>query len=202
MRLLALIFLGVTAMTWNFEKDEIDKPPSGFEFAVTGKVPPGKWIVRKSGDGKVLAQVDSEKARGRYAMAVVKDSKFKDLSLSVKGRALSGEIDQAVGLVWRYKDADNYYVARSNVLEKNVRLYRVVAGSRHQIASKEDVKLKAGDWQTLSIEHRGTAIKVSLDGEKLLEASDEAFPDAGHVGVWIKADAVTEFDDLTADELK
>jgi len=202
MRLIVLMLLGVGSTTWDFEKDEVDKPPSAFEFAVTGKVPPGKWIVRKVGENVVLAQVDADKTRGRFAMAVVKGSSFKDLSLSVKGRPVSGEVDQAVGLVWRYKDADNYYVARSNVLESNVRLYRVTAGTRLQLASKDDVKLKAGEWHTLAVEHRGTDIRVLLNGEKLLEAKDGTFPEAGKVGVWTKADAVTEFDDLTAEELK
>ena len=202
MRLLALVLAGFAATTWDFEKDEVDQPPAGFEFTATGKSTQGKWIVRKDGDKKILAQVDTDKTRNRFAMAVVKESSFKDLALSVKGRPMSGEVDQAVGLVWRYKDQDNYYIARSNVLESNVRLYKVVGGTRTQLAGKDEVKLKAGEWHALAIEHRGAAIKVLLNGEKLFEAEDKTFADAGKIGLWIKADAVTDFDDLAAEELK
>lgn len=198
-----MMFLLVAAdATWDFEKDEIDKPPAGFELAVTGKAPPGKWVVRKEGEGKALAQVDTDKTNGRFALAVVKDSAFKDLVLSVRGKPISGEVDQVVGLVWRYQDADNYYVARSNVLESNVRLYRVVNGKRIQFAGKDEVKLKAGEWHTLAIDHKGAAIRVSLNGEKLFEAEDKTFVDAGKIGLWTKADSVTLFDDLTVREMK
>ena len=36
---------------WSFEKDEVGKPPAGFEFAVTAKKQPGKWVVAKDGGG-------------------------------------------------------------------------------------------------------------------------------------------------------
>jgi len=190
------------ATTWSFDKDEIDKEPAGFEFATTRKSPAGKWRVIKDGDTKILAQLDADKTDGRFAMAVAKEPSLRDVTLSVRARAISGEVDQAAGLVWRWKDADNYYVARSNVLENNVRLYRVVNGNRVKFAGKEEVKLKAGEWQSLRIEHKGTNIRVFLGDEKLIDADDKTFPDAGRVGVWTKADSVTYFDDLTVEELK
>jgi len=188
--------------TWSFESDDVGKPPAGFEFATTAKTPAGAWTVRKDGDNKALAQTDTNKADRRFAMALVKGSSFKDLRLSVRAKPVSGEVDQAAGLVWRCKDEDNYYLVRSNVLESNVRLYRVVNGNRTQFAGKDEVKLKAGEWQTLRVEHKGTAIKVSLGDEKLFEADDKTFPDAGKIGVWTKADSVTLFDDLAVDEMK
>jgi hypothetical protein len=187
---------------WDFEKDEPDRPPAGFEFTATKESPPGKWLVRKDGEKKVLAQLDENETSQRFAMAVAKDAAFKDVSLSVRGKPVSGKVDQAVGLVWRYKDENNYYVARSNVLEENVRLYRVVNGNRIKFAGKENVELKTGEWHTLKVEHQGALIKVFLNGEKLFEAEDRTFPDAGKVGLWIKADSVTWFDDLSAEELK
>src|SRR5262245_1862922 len=201
MRALALFFVLTTA-TWDFEKDEIDKEPSGFEFATTMKTPAGKWIVRKDGENKVLVQADADKTKSRFALALVKDSSFKDVKLSVRAKPVSGEVDQAAGLIWRCKDADNYYVARSNILESNVRLYRVIKGVRTQISGKEEVKLKKGEWHTLAVEHKGSKIAVFLNGEKLLESVDATLADAGKIGLWTKADAVTCFDDLAAEELK
>lgn len=201
MRILLLMCFA-TATAWDFEKDEVDKEPAGFEFATTMKSPAGKWVVRKDGENKVLVQTDADKTRGRYALALVKDSSFKNVKLSVRGKPVSGEVDQAVGLVWRCQDADNYYVARSNVLESNVRLYRVIKGIRTQIATKEEVKLKKDEWQTLAVEHNGTKIAVFLNGEKLFDSEDKTLAEAGKIGLWTKADAVTCFDDLAAEELK
>lgn len=198
-----LIAFPLGAVTWSFEKDEVGGAPAGFEFATTAKTPAGKWVVESDGGNKVLAQVDKDSTNARYAMAVAKDASFKDLALSVRGKPVSGDIDQAVGLVWRWKDADNYYVARTNVLESNVRLYFVKDGKRSKpLASKEDVDFKPGAWQALKVEHRGESIKVWVDGALCLEAKDGTFSEAGRVGVWIKADSVTRFDDLAAEELK
>jgi len=147
-------------------------------------------------------QLDKDSTNRRFAMAVVKESSYKDVRLSVRGKPISGEVDQTVGLVWRYQDADNYYVARSNVLEKNVRLYRVVKGNRIKFAGEEEVDLKLGEWRTLKIEHQGTTIRVFLNDRMLFESQDKTFPDAGKVGLWTKADSVSFFDDLTAEEMK
>jgi hypothetical protein len=201
MRILALV-LAAGATAWDFEGDEPGKPPAGFEFASTGGTPTGKWVVERDGANKVLAQVDTDKTKNRFALAIARDSSLKDLKLSVRGKPVSGEVDQSVGVVWRCRDADNYYIARSNVIESNLRLYKVVKGARTQLASKEGLKLKAGDWQTLAVEQKGSAITVTLNGEKMLEADDKTFADAGKVGLWTKADAVTWYDDLKAEELK
>src|SRR5512134_3264433 len=102
-----LILLLLMAMTWDFENDEVDKPPAGFEFATTAKTPAGKWVVRKDGENKVLVQTDADKTKSRFALALAKDSSFKALKLSVRGKPISGEVDQTVGLVWRCRDADH-----------------------------------------------------------------------------------------------
>jgi len=188
--------------TWTFDKDEPGKPPAGFEFATTAKTPEAKWVVHQDGDRRVLAQTDTNDTSKRFAMAVVKEGAYKDLRLSVQGKPVSGTVDQAVGLLWRYKDADNYYVARSNVLEGNVRLYKVVNGNRIKFGGKEDLKIDAGAWHGLKVEQRGSVIKVYLNNEALFEAKDETFSEAGKIGLWIKADSVTYFDDLSVEELK
>jgi hypothetical protein len=203
MKILLVFLAALSATSWNFETDDVDKEPAGFEFATTAKTPAGKWAVLKDGEkNKVLAQLDGDKTRLRFALALAKEVTLKDLKLSVRARPVSGEVDQAAGLVWRCKDADNYYMARSNVLESNVRLYRIVNGNRTQLGSKEEVKILAGEWHALRVEHKGEAIKVYLNDALLIEAADKTFPDAGRIGLWTKADSVTWFDDLAADELK
>ncbi len=111
-------------------------------------------------------------------------------------KAVRGKIDQGGGLVWRYQDAKNYYVARMNPLESNYRVYKVVDGKRTQLGTKEDVKIPAGEWHVLKIEQTGEQIECWLDGKKYLEVKDDTFTKAGRVGLWTKADAQTRFDDL------
>ena len=109
---------------WSFDKDEVGKAPAGFDFAVTAKKQPGRWVVAKDGDNHVLAQVDRDKTARRFAMALVKNASYRDLKISVKAKPVAGEVEMVAGLVWRYQDADNYYVARWN--SDSVRVDRVV----------------------------------------------------------------------------
>jgi hypothetical protein len=43
----------------------------------------------------------------------------------------------------------------------------------------------------------GRLFEVYFNGSKLYEVEDATFSTPGRVGVWTKADSVTQFDDLT-----
>src|SRR5207237_2675434 len=101
----------------------------------------------------------------------------RDLELRVAFKALKGKRDQGGGLVWRYQDAGNYYVARMNPLEDNFRVYKVVAGKRTQLATKEGLKVPVGEWHTLRVTMKGEQIECYVDGKKQLEAKDSAIAD-------------------------
>ena len=198
--LLSVVANGKESTVWTFGKDEVGKPPAGFEFAVTANKQPGKWVIVKDGDNQVLAQVDRDKTPRRFAMALVKNSSYKDLKISVKAKPVAGEEERVAGLVWRYKDADNYYVARWNA--DSVRVDRVVKGERQLMTPREiKLKLAANSWHTLTVEHRGENMTVFVGKEKVFAGKDKAYTEAGRIGVWIKADSLTYFDDLTAEEL-
>jgi len=111
-------------------------------------------------------------------------------------KAVRGKKDQGGGIVWRYKDANNYYIACINPLEDNYRVYKVVDGKRTQLQTKERLKVPAGEWHDLKIKTKGDRIECFLDGKKELDTKDGTFTDAGKIGLWTKADAQTEFDDL------
>jgi hypothetical protein len=185
---------------WSFDRDEIGKAPAGFEFAVTARKQPGQWFIVKDGDNQVLAQVDRDKTPRRFAMALVKNATYRDVKISVKAKPVAGEIERVAGLVWRYQDADHYYVARWNV--DSVRVDRVVNGERQLLTPRElPITLPAKTWHTLTVEHRGEHIKVFLGPQQVFEGRDPTYTKAGRIGVWIKADSLTYFDDLTAEEL-
>ena len=115
--------------------------------------------------------------------------------VEVKFKPVSGKEDQAGGVVWRWKDGDDYYVARANALENNVSLYYTERGSRKTI-KYVDAPVAGNMWHTLRVEFSGTRIRVILDGVARIELDDSHIVGAGAVGVWTKADSVTHFDDF------
>jgi hypothetical protein len=115
-----------------------------------------------------------------------------------------GNVDQAAGMIWRYKDPDNYYIVRANALEDNVVLYKVEKGVRRALAPKGTPSNTFGvkhrvpkqAWTALSLTFQGNVFTVTFNGEKLFEVDDSTFTTAGKVGLWTKADSVTYFDDF------
>jgi hypothetical protein len=190
------------ARVFRFSKDDVGKLPAGWMADKTGKGEGSVWKVvadatTPSKTGYAIAQT-AEGPDALFNLCVAKESSFKDGEISVAFKALKGKEDQGGGIVWRWKDADNYYICRMNPLEDNFRVYKVVAGKRMQLATtKNDVKVPVGEWHTIKITMQGEQIECSLDGKKLLEAKDDTFKEAGKVGLWTKADAQTEFDNLT-----
>jgi hypothetical protein len=196
-----LVATVASAETWNFDADPVNAPPPGFSFGRTGKGKPGRWVIQAEKDapsaGNVLAQLDTDTTDYRFPVAVVDEPKLGDVSLSVRCKPVSGRVDQACGLVFRYRDENNYYLTRANALEDNVNLYYVKDGRRRQITGWGG-KVTRGAWHQLSVEARGDHLVVTFDGNTVIDAHDAIFSQPGKVGVWTKADSVTYFDDLTA----
>ena len=189
----------------DFTDDPAGHPPKGFEFGHTAKVgAPGKWVVQAEGPNKYLAQVDADKTRARFPVAVVSGVSTADVDLSVRFKPVSGRVDQAAGLVWRFQNEDNYYIVRANALENNVVLYKVEKGKRTDLPVKGEgrtygkkAQVPSGQWSTLRVVAAGPRFDVYFNGAKLYEVEDTTFTQGGKVGVWTKADSVTQFDDLT-----
>lgn len=202
---LALAVANAASRTVDFNQDAIDQPPKGFEFGHTAGVGrPGKWIVQAEGLNKFLVQTDADSTRSRFPVAVLSDVSAADVDLSVRFKPVSGRVDQAAGLVWRYQDEHNYYIVRANALEDNVVLYEVQNGKRTDLPLKgagrtygKKSEVPAGQWSTLRVVANGPSFEVFLNGTKLYDVEDTTFRQAGKVGVWTKADSVSQFDDLT-----
>ena len=126
---------------------------------------------------------------------MAKATSYKDLDIKVMVKAIAGKEDQGGGVIWRAKDEDNYYIARWNPLEDNFRVYSVKNGRRRQLGSA-NVKADPGVWHNIEIEHKGTKIEAEFDGRKLIEVNDSTFTRAGMVGLWVKADGRSEFDNI------
>ena len=192
-----------SSQTWNFDSDTAGHPPAGFSYGRTGKGGEGQWLVRSESDApskpNILAQVSTDNTDYRFPVAFT-GPEMKDLRLSVKCKPVSGRVDQGCGLVFRFKDVNNYYVVRANALEDNVRLYHVVKGNRREFAGWNG-KVASGVWHELAVEAKGDHFQVFFDGKKVMDAHDKTFADAGKVGLWTKADSVIYFDELTATPL-
>jgi hypothetical protein len=168
--------------------------PNGWVAGVTGPGAPS-WAVMPVKDAFSQPNVLAQTGEGKYPFCVDGSSSLKNGFVEVRFMPVSGKEDQAGGVVWRFKDKDNYYIARANALEDNVTIYRTVEGKR--IAFKSvDMKVAGGAWHSLKVEFTGNHFVVIFDGRKALDAADAAFSGSGAVGVWTKADSVTYFDDF------
>jgi hypothetical protein len=190
---------GSQMKTFAFDVDKVGSPPAGFEFARTGGGPEGTWVVRADSlslEKHVLVQENADPTDYRFPLAVVKEGTYKDLVLSVRAKPISGRVDQAFGMVWRYKDAGNYYVTRCNANEDNCTIYHTVDGKRRPFQNKA-IKVAKNTWHTLKLEAISDHFEVWFDGSKVLDAKDETFKESGKVGLWTKADSVVQFDNFT-----
>jgi len=187
------------AQTYDFDSDKTGEMPAGFHGARTGQGTEGKWVVTADSNApskpNVVAQTSKDRTDYRFPLLIADQGSFKDLEISVKFKAVEGEVDRAGGLVFRLKDANNYYIVRANALEDNYRLYHVVGGKRVQFAGA-NFKVASDEWHELRVECVGNHITCYYDGQKKIDATDDTFKDAGKIGLWTKADSVTYFDDL------
>ncbi|MBI3951610.1 MAG: DUF1080 domain-containing protein [Acidobacteria bacterium] len=191
--------LAAGIFTYNFDGELTGKLPTQFHSAVTGQGSEGVWVVKQDESApskpNILAQTSTDDTDYRFPMAVLDEGSFKDLDVSVKFKTISGRVDQAAGLVFRYQDQNNYYIVRANALEDNYRLYHIVNGRRRQFAGA-NFRVTPNEWHTLRVECVGNQIKCYYDGELKITATDDTFKEAGKVGLWTKADSVTHFDDF------
>ena len=182
------------AQTAGFDADPVGGVPAGWRSGVTGRGSP-KWAVEADSSAPSKPNVLKQSGSGPFPWCVRPDASIADGYVEVKFKPLSGREDQAGGLVWRWKDGDNYYVARANALENNVSLYYTANGRRNTL-KYVDAPVPGNAWHTLRVEFSGKKIRVIYDGKAAIEMEDAHISGAGAVGVWTKADSVTLFDDF------
>jgi hypothetical protein len=187
----------------NLESMTIGSEPAGFTFARTGQGGDGEWTVTAdptAADGRAIEQVSTERTDYRFPLAIPASLSAANLDAEIRFKAVAGKVDQAGGIAVRLVDADNYYVARANALEDNVRHYRVVAGLREQLGGA-NLKVTPSEWHVLALRAEGERFTVSYEGKILFSVNDSTFGEAGAVAFWTKADSVTRFDRLNVTKL-
>ena len=179
----------------------VGAPPDSCRPALTGGGGPVAWQVLLVHNRAALAEMSRVAVDNRFPLCVFDTVKASDVELGVSFTPLAGKINQAAGLMFRLKDANNYYVVRANALENNVNLYHVVKGIRRQIAGA-NVPVLTGKTQQLAVRIEGDTIKVTFEGRPLINVNDATIQESGAVGLWTKADSLTAFYELTVTVLK
>ena len=195
--MVALTILSASAAaaeTENFDQDKAGTVPGWF-CGVTGTGSP-RWTVEADPSAPSAPNVLRQSGSGTFPWCVKRGTSLADGFVEVKFKPEKGQQDQAGGVVWRFKDAEHYYVARANALEDNVSLYYTAKGKRHTI-KYVNAPVPRNVWHTLRVEFSGVRIKVLLDGKAYIEEQDDHIAGAGAVGLWTKADSVTAFDDFS-----
>ena len=176
------------AQTANFDDAPIGSAPKGWTATRTGRGEP-KWTIEQDQAAPSKLKVVKQSGQATYPLLLKDDTDIKDGFIEMKFKAIAGSEDRAAGLVWRARDANNYYVVRANALEDNVVLYKTVNGVRSalDIVGRKggygiDVSVPANQWHRLRVDFSGSRFKVIYNGKQLFEVDDSTFSDAGRSG--------------------
>jgi hypothetical protein len=176
--------------------------PKSWQGGITGQGS-AKWEVVDDPTALSPPRVLRQSGEATFCWAVKSDERIQNGFAEVRIKPVSGKEDQAGGLVFRFRDGGNYYVVRANALEGNVVLYKTVNGKRSSLPVKGrmfgygvDTRVPRGRWSTLRVDFMGNLFTVTYEGKQLFQVEDATFVEAGAVGLWSKADSVTEFDDF------
>jgi len=204
-----LLYFAASGEVVRFDNCVPGKLPAGWTIAMTHEGAPPRWEIVQDQSAPsppfALAQISRDSTAGRFPLAIWDAKSIRDGEVSVAFKTVDGSVDQAAGIVWRYRDPNNYYIVRANALENNVVLYKVENGVRLSIAPKGlpsrsyGVKhqIPRGQWNTLKIAFKDSAFTVYFNGERLFETDDQTFVQAGKTGLWTKADSITYFNQFT-----
>jgi hypothetical protein len=185
----------VLAATITFDTDAVGQQPAGWTCGKTGKGNP-RWTVETDDSAPSRPNVLKQGGTATFPWCVKNDAQIENGLVEVKFKPISGKEDEAGGVVWRWKDGNNYYVARANALENNVSLYYTFEGARITV-KYVNAPVAPNTWHTLRVTYQGDAIQVTLDGKTYIDIKDTHLSGAGKAGIWTKADSVTLFDDFT-----
>jgi hypothetical protein len=189
------------ARTWTFDEDAAGKAPTGIRLTeAAGTGTPATWAVvaepTAPSQPNAFGITESKNTKATYNIAIVEGTSHGDVDLQVAIKARTGALNQGGGVIWRFKDVDNYYIARWDPIEDNAYIYIVQGGVRTALA-KLDIELDTESWHTLRVVAEGPRIELFIDDEPKLTAENAELEDPGMIGLWTKSDAASLFDDLS-----
>ena len=194
---LALTHVAGSNSVRTFNDDPVGSRPPGFVFASSRQAPSDHWIVERDGDNRFLTHTLGPSGPG-FALAVLDGIQSKDLAISARLKFSGGNGEG--GLVWRYQDAGNFYMARLDLHDQRMAIYRVVRGNRIRIEGKDELELDATAWHVLRARHENERIRVYLGGVKVFDVIDRTFRQPGSVGLWSAGESAISFDDFRVED--
>jgi hypothetical protein len=123
----------------------------------------------------------------------------EDLAVAVRlkfdGRARVG------GLVWRYRDDQNYHSLLLDLDRSELSVYRITAGNRIRLDMRDELELDPSAWHALKVIHVDQDIRVMLGGVRVFDEQDRRADRGGDGQVGLVATGASEvcFDDLSVE---
>jgi len=198
--LVSLQLFASTGTVVTFDQCPLGIAPPGWTVAMTNHGAPPRWEVRQDQSAPtlpyVLAQVSEDPTDDRFPLAILDGMSLRDGEISVRIKPLSGREDQGGGIVWRYRDENNYYLVRANATNNTVGVFRVQHGRRVAIQPGVKHDIPANSWSILKVVALGNRYQIYVDHRRIMEGVDSVFTGAGKVGLCTVADSVMYFDDF------
>jgi hypothetical protein len=184
----------------NFDNAPLGKIPPGWTVAMTNHGRAPQWEIRSDRSAPtqpyVLAQMAPDAGGDRCPLAIWDGASLRDGDISVRIKPVSGREMQTGGIVWRYQDENNYYLARANALGRNIQVFKVENGKRIPLMAAVRHEVPSNQWSILKVSVKGKRFQVYVDHRRVLQGQDGTFAAPGRVGLWTAGDSVTYFDDF------
>jgi hypothetical protein len=189
-----------TATLINFDTAPLGRTPPGWSTSTANNGGAPRWEILRDLSAPtqpyVLAPIPGGGAQSRSPLAILDTVSLRDADLSVRIKPVAGSGIPGGGLIWRYRDENNYYLVRTNASDNTVAVYKVENGQPVAIHTGAHRDIPLNGWSILKVAARGNRFQVYVDHRRILEGRDSTFMGAGKVGLWTVADAVTYFDDF------
>ncbi len=206
--ILGLVAAQAAERSFDFSQTKPGQTPEGWRSFRVGGGKPGEWQIvmddvptelkplspnaAAANRLPVLAQVSSDPVDERFPVLLYDGDVYGDLTLTTRFKIVSGAVEQMAGVVFRMQDEKNFYVARANALDGNVRFYKFINGERSAPIGNS-LPVTKGVWHELSVTCTGNRIQIRLDGKEAMpELTDNSFL-LGKIGFMTKSDAVSYF---------
>ena len=204
MRMIGLLvsfgLFATTSRVITFDSEALGKTPPGWSVPVTNHGAPPRWEIKQDRTAAtqpyVMAQLSNEPGADRTPLAILDTITLRDGDVSVRIKPVGGREEQGGGLVWRYRDENNYYVVRADALSRKLAIFKVENGRRIRIGQEVKLEFPLNDWSILKVSARGRAFQIYVDHRRVAQGSDDTFTGSGRVGLCTIADSVTYFDDF------
>ena len=191
---------------WTVHDDSINDEPSHWEIREAG-TPPSRHIAQTANIGSgARAGTDPVKPGTMLLRANRPDlpadhpdqpGHWTNYRLSVYLRSTD---DDAIGIVFRYIDADHYYRFSMDRQRTYRRVVRVVDGV-HTIVAEDDFVYRQDQDYLITVEAIGSSLRVYQDGALVFDVADDSM-DRGRIGLYCWRNMGARFSDVRVDDFR